>query len=93
MAEEDRSWIEPYDFRDLRIEPRPDLVVYQPCFDKLKTGVFQVVDLIRDPLLNSAYNNTMTEALLREAQDIVKESFSSEVMFAIVGDMASGQSY
>ena len=91
MAEmSDYKWVEGYDCNDLQSEQRPDLVAYQPMFEKLNKHIAEAVELLRTPVQKSAFKNVMTKSLLEEAQFRADERVSDRVMFAVVGDMASG---
>lgn len=89
----DDVWVEPYDCTSLLSEPRPDSVIYQPIFEDLKVAILGVVDLLRNPLLESPFQNVITNSLLQEVKHRTKENVSDQVMFALVGDMASGKAF
>ena len=88
--DESYSFVEGYDCNDMRNEQRPDSVVYQPIFVELKSKMQEAVGLLRDPLKQSSYQNIITEGLLRDIDQRTQDNAPEELMFAVVGDMASG---
>ena len=85
------AFVEPYDFEDTRNEPRPDCVIYQPVFERLKASMDEAVNVLRKPLQESTYRNPAIEALKREVQNRTKENTQEQISFAVAGDMSSGK--
>lgn len=83
-------WIDGYDCNDLQNEQRPDLEAYQPNFKELDKFMREAVDLLKDPIHKSTFENVMTKSLLDEAHRRTNERQSDQVIFAVVGEMASG---
>lgn len=86
----DEQFVEAYDCKAMRAEPLPDLAPYQPMFKALNDEIAQAADLLRTPLEQSPYKSRLTDHLVKEVQGRTVENGSNEVMFAVVGDMASG---
>lgn len=79
---------ETYDFND---ERRPDSVVYTEVFRELKACNQKAVDLLREPLANSTFQNPITAGLKKEIAKRTKEDFPEQATFAIIGDMKAGK--
>lgn len=80
-----------YDFNDPNVEPRPDCVVYQPVFKALKEHCTQLKNLLLNSLTESAYSNVITRGLLQEVHNRTRDNAPDEAMFAVAGDMNSGE--
>lgn len=81
---------EAYDYNDYNNEPRPDSVVYTQIFRDLKDLNKEAAELLREPLINSKFQNAITHGLKQEIAKRTKEDFPDEVTFAVVGDMKAG---
>ena len=86
----DLGYVEPYDCNDVRNEPRPDSVIFQPVFSRLKEYIEECASLLRDPLVDSTYSNPITKGLLRDVQVRTKEGSRDEFYFAVAGDQSAG---
>jgi hypothetical protein len=84
-------YIKPYDFSDLRNEPRPDSVIYTPKFRTLQEALNHAANILSQPLVGSKYHNDITRALLTEVVTHLEKGNRSEtICIAVVGDMNAG---
>lgn len=81
---------EAYDCNDPTNEPRPDSVVYTEIFRDLRKHNKEATQLLREPLLNSKFQNVITHGLKQEITKRTKEDFPDTVTLAVVGDMQAG---
>lgn len=88
--ENDFDYVDGYDCTDLKNEPRPDSVVYQPQFAELKKKCQEVAKLLLGPLDESKYHNIITKGLMQDVIDRTENECSEENLFAVAGDMAAG---
>jgi hypothetical protein len=86
----DLGFVEPYDCNDERIEPRPDSVIFQPVFSKLRDHIEECIRLLRDPLRDSKYSDAITKGLLQEVQSRTKQGQRDSIYFAVAGEQSAG---
>ena len=82
--------VPPYQWDNPEIEPKPDVVIYQPCFHSLTTYCSQVSERLCKVLRVSTYLSNSTRALLLVGMECQKEKSSGRVFFAVAGVMGSG---
>jgi hypothetical protein len=71
-------------------EARPDSVVYTAIFRDLQVLNIEAASLLRKPLEDSNFQNSITRGLTKEIAKRTKEDFPDQVKFAVVGDMKAG---
>lgn len=81
-----------YDCNDTDNERRPDHVVYTDLFEAMKINILDAFALVRDPLVQSDYQTTITKGLQREVQFRSKLGVTEEFLFAISGACGVGKS-
>ena len=83
-------YTEPYDCNIH--EARPENVVYTAGFRELQNLNKAAASILRKPLEESKFQNSMTKGLTKEINKRTKEDFPDQVKFAIVGDTKAGKS-
>jgi len=81
-------YTEPYDCN--QHEARPDNVVYTSGFRELQDLNKVAASILRKPLEDSRFQNSITKSLMGKIAKRTKEDYPDQVKFAIVGDMKAG---